>query len=176
MTKRQNEQNDRFNALPHNKQRVEIAKDVLKWISLGKLKPTAGSYLWIPNKKTRIVKTNNPEGSFQDLVMRDSFKCDVCAKGALFVCAVARKDKVLNNNTRGMNNSSILAEKLGGVFSAEQLALIEAEFEGSMLDSDFDDPGFMPSLSKSLSDRMRLIAIMQNIIKNNGTFKPIAKK
>ena len=176
MTKRQKEQNDRFNALPHNKQRVEIAKDVLKWLALGRIKAGAGSYIFIRNAKARIDRKENPEGSFQDLVKRDSFTCDVCAKGALFVCAVARKDKVKNNQMRGFNGNELSA-KLGGVFSPEQLALIEAEFEGNVIDTDIIyDYTFIPSIDRGLSDRMRLKAIMQNIIKNNGTFKPVAKK
>ena len=48
MTKRQKEQNDRFNALPHNKQRVEIAKDVLKWLAIGRVQARNyhGSQIW----------------------------------------------------------------------------------------------------------------------------------
>lgn len=168
MTKQQKELNDKFNALPHNQQRVEIAKDVIKWLELGKLTPMRGDYLKLPNKFANKVDRDYT-GSFQDIVKSRGFNCEVCAKGAILACTVNRKDGVTNGKVLSGFSGATLSEKLGGVFSPDQLELIENAFEDFGRGSAVGAHDFY---IKHNSSRKRMIAIMRNIIRNDGTFIP----
>lgn len=175
--------NAAFRALDPARKRVAIAKDVLRWLANGKLKP-GYAYLDIPEFY------DNP----RDIV--NGGTCEACAVGSLFACAVERGDAG-GTVRRSPTSSHLLGEdaieihrKLAGLFEPEQLALIEAAFETedrlpvttiqAVLGSEIyrDHPkaqeyfrkawDFCPSQERD--ERMRLI--MGNIIANKGAFVP----
>jgi hypothetical protein len=122
-------------------------------------------------------------------------QCSCCALGGMFMSCT-----LYNNNTT-VENLSYAGEDIGDVilnednteplpnglnkfFSVAQLKLIEQTFEGDQgaINSGMDDgtgeiiDKFSPQAeafyTKYKKPKDRLIAIMQNIIANNGTFKP----
>lgn len=122
-------------------------------------------------------------------------QCSCCALGGLFMSCT-----LYNNNTTvenlsfagedlgdllvGSSHAEILPNGLDKFFSLAQLRLIEQTFEGdngaviSGVDCEtgevFDKfpPRAAAFYDKYKKPKDRLIAIMQNIIDNNGTFKP----
>ena len=189
LTKSINRANAAFAKMTKAQQRVTIAKDVIAGIKAKRLVANHDVYLGLGHKEENAID-DNPEGSLQEQ-LKSIPECTVCAKGALFVCTVARRNQVKNEELPGYYhenwNGDALSGLLGGVFSPYQLRLIETEFEGE--DIEYDGDGreinakmFSPKynnngfINKDYMADTRLIAIMRNIIKNNGTFKPVAKK
>lgn len=173
--------NAAFSKLPLYKQRVEIAKDVLKWISTEKLAPKMGTYFLI-NGDSYGNRYSKPDGSLQEtlLGMSTDEKCDVCAKGAIFACTVARKNEVKNGFNISWDDGSSpksISKVLGGVFSSAQLRLIEVEFERRDIEWVKGDRTKMRNIKPKmdmggLGPTTRMVRIMKNIIKNKGWFKP----
>jgi hypothetical protein len=109
--------------------------------------------------------------------------CNCCALGAMFMSCT-----LYNNQTTAadfnhevhwfdeyIQDGMPLANGLNKFFSKTQLKLIEAYFEGGA--GAFDAPlthGDKIKLWVEVypGDQTRLAAIMQNIVDNNGTFKP----
>lgn len=163
--------NAKFFTLTSEQQRVVIAKDVLKQLSLHKMHPSPGAYVIGPPVRTESDRMNG-----------DS--CKVCALGALFACAVelhgGGKYKFWVPSRR------IIAEYLEPYFSKDQLGLIESAFEvnaswgectddaqkaedfGAQFGHKYNCKGY-PRFDTATA---RMKAIMQNIIANNGTFVP----
>lgn len=142
------------------KERIAIAKDALAWIKAGALTPIKGSYI-IAEKK---VLYEDRGKQLRDIVLGP---CKVCARGCLFIAKAVRYDNVLASQLQqAAYNDGPLSEH----FDADQLNLIEYVYEG--WDTQFiysDDINWM---TKYPSNTIRLIAILKNIIKNKGTFKP----
>lgn len=168
--------NAKFYAASPAEQRVTIAKDVLTWLRLKKLVPVAGQYL------TEMPGTTPKE---DDRVNGDS--CHACALGALFACAVERQPVGVTNFWNEPNNvgNSFMHKHLQPYFDEKQLGLIEAAFECRHMwateagnDTDAATRAFNFGMNAG-SDRLngsdaakRMEAIMRNIIKNSGEFKP----
>jgi hypothetical protein len=161
------------------KQRVAIAKDVIKQIKLGKIVLGGGYWSsWEPKKVA-------------DTLPLKKTTCRVCAMGAVFAAKVLRNGSDLVNAS--VNDQAII-EDLKGVFTAKQLRLIETAYEGGFCgDGDSDRPsekqekrarGFYTAHSPVYNENFdteddaeameqsRMVAIMKNVIRNEGTFKP----
>jgi hypothetical protein len=167
--------------------RVAIARDVIKQLNSKKLRVTTDQ----GNFFTTKVKTPNPD--IQEIVKNSKF-CTVCAVGALFACTVQKHNSLeINYSTDGDYDYQELRlhygfgthEKtffyLNQYFTKAQLASIEYCYELGNGATDYEDineylnKGEINELvrfGKSFtSKKARLIAIMKNIIKNNGDFK-----
>ncbi len=177
--------NAAFRALDPAKKRVAIARDVLKWLAIGKLTPGM-AYVDIDN-------WFDPDYEFsRDIV--NGGTCQACAVGALFLCAVERGDaggtiRSGGNRLHG-GDAPQLHKQLKSIFEPEQLALIEAAFETkyrfpnvtlqSILGEEAhrecqaaeDFFGKAWDFCESVEREERLPLIMQNIIANKGTFIP----
>lgn len=175
--------NEEFLSLPKDKQRVEIARDVLRHLVTHKLVATNGSWLRNPAIDMTKYDLNTQVKS----VLEPLERCQVCALGGLFASAVlranattvedyiplyAKEDKALyipDNSYYILADFTTISAYLSRFFDQDQLKDIESAFErgeGGVAEDllaqyyapDVDDP----------EDRMRLI--MNNIIDNNGTF------
>jgi hypothetical protein len=144
-------------------------------------------------------KLDASEGSAADvrrLYLENKIQqCSCCALGGMFMSCT------LYNNSTTVESLGFAGDDIGGAlykssepgsisngldkfFSVEQLRLIEQTFEGNngvVTGGERDDDGgefdkFSPRseafYTKYKKPKDRLIAIMQNIVKNNGTFKP----
>lgn len=157
-------------SMPKAEARVEIAKDVLEGLKRGKLKATKGKYL--------EFAINKPAYSMFEFraELPSIGQCQVCALGGLFVALVGRvNDCKMQVDGSGERSGSVdceklakyFSEKLAKYFSEEQLHLIENHFEGWM-----NYPGGRTYLETWPDPTERMTAIMKNIVKNKGTFKP----
>lgn len=179
--------NAEYKTLTRAEKRVMIARDVIAALRAKALDAKEGSYVYIDTTRTterywggtyetnvynKFLKDSDQSESFQKL-LPSLPDCKVCAKGAIFVCAVARQNKVETAKADDVREfeGEALSENLRGIFSARQLDLIEAEFERE--DMQFTlGPGWEPVMKEREDPTERMIAIMKNIIRNKGTFAP----
>lgn len=162
--------------------RVAIAKDVIETLEIGRMKATAGTYYeldeWIEGANESF------ETAALSVRKRGNTECRVCAIGAAAVCAVGLYDEApeleLNWQTSWSAhdvNSWDMRNVLARWFTRKQLDLIECAFEG---DDDFTAGGSSQDArdrairfgERSEDDRDRLVSIMQNIVRNKGSFRP----
>ena len=165
-------------SLPKNKARVEIAKDVIAALALNRLVANRGSYL--------RLSQNAKDGSLREQL--PNVDCEVCGIGACFVALVARNNDFNLNLTSVMyddfleihNVSDAHMEQLHEYFDDYQLGAIECAFEQTeqpitRLVGVNDCELFQNALEfgeRHIDSENALIAIMQNIIDNDGEFIP----
>jgi hypothetical protein len=108
--------------------------------------------------------------------------CGCCALGAIFVSAVERFNGVrvgVNMDSCRVFGFDDIKRPLRRFFSAEQMKLIEIAFEvggGYFLHKKFK-PAELGLAARNFGFRyddpeQRMVAIMRNIIRNDGEFKP----
>lgn len=142
----------------------------------------------------------NPEDQTRDAFLRgDISKCSCCALGGILMsCTLYNDHQKLKNVDRDTDIEEIIAldegftNGLHKFFSRQQLALIECAFEGgrgwflafregnrvaadNALLQNVPKTTLLNALKykrKYRSTSKRMITIMQNIIRNNGTFTP----
>lgn len=163
--------------------RIAIAKDVLKHIKAGALIPTSGWYF--KSSEVRDVQREIPFTETRELQeLLQGKTCQVCAKGALFISDILKNDDFQVGTYTDIDEGGIMCDRLEGIFERGQLDLIECAFEGGTVTDATgilsDDNGNTPLADKAekFHDKNNddsekiLTAIMKNIIKNDGTFKP----
>lgn len=161
--------------------RIAIAKDVLKQLAAKKIK--AKQRVYGEFKLKALVK----EGDDLQTILKTNLKtksCDACALGAAMISYVRLYDKVkvgeevhpddYSPKELAMDRPELT---LGKVFPPEQLDLIEAAFEHdgglvyySVSELELENAKDFGRHFKSSYNRLK--AIMGNIVKNKGTFKP----
>ena len=184
-----NQLNEEFKKATKAQKRVMIAKDVLAQIKAERYFPERGEWvrpLWSDDQKSIDIKLD-PNSSIKDAFKSKAINsCQVCALGGLFMSCTN-----LNNNTtvQDMKTEYYLGEVvqdndkisngLNRIFTRKQLMLIETYFEGGegyfkgySEYFSYSDEKLLVTFFKSYHDDERLKMIMQNIIDNNGTFKP----
>lgn len=180
--------NEWFSSLSKADKRVEIAKDILIQLDKENYEAHSGIYVYISNfdidnKKNLLAFEDDIQANFDKMNT-----CEVCAIGAC-IMSIARLG---NSLTFGdvididiENDNDNVENKIKSIFSPKQMSLIEAYFEGRHSDFMFTgsmnigveldniDLGKAATFSdKYPNDSERLRLIFQNIIDNNGTFKP----
>jgi len=151
--------------IPKAEARVLIAQDVLNQLNLKKIIATKGKYFEF---KGGVFDDND---FLHEVIARSP--CEVCALGSLYYSRVQlaneTKCDVVRSPAYGrdinlINNSGTMDEDLLRYFDGEQLAEIESFFEGwsEALEFAYNNP----------DPEIRMRKIMQNIIDNNGDFKP----
>jgi len=157
LARRTKASNAKYAQMSRAEKRVTIAKDVIKAIAAEQIIPTHGDYFSLSS----YSYYPDDQASLQDLLPTLP-ACNVCAKGAILICGVARQNKVTYGQADdwGTYHGARLSRVLGGVFSPTQLSLIEEAFEDAR---DANGEETNATMTK----------IMKNIVKNGGTFKPI---
>lgn len=167
--------NKRFEKASPAAKRVIIAKDVLKWLGEGKITPSPGTYLSdYLRDPTGQEYLRDPETN--ELVVGRKLddrvnggRCAACALGAVFACSVERLGGVYD--FWNMSSNKMVA-KLEPFFSGDQLRLIECAFE-KFIDNPADPTGAAREFGERYDNpKPRMVAIMENIIANKGTFIP----
>lgn len=159
----------KFNKLTAAGKRVAIAKDAKAQI-LAKKITVAHCYLE-PRGATDTIN--------QERLLKPTTRCSACAAGSLLIATVRIANKW---ESWGDASAHEVAEGLLCYFSSRQIAMIESAFE-----ADYSMPatyvvgesysnaarkGADSTISKIKGNRKRLLAILNNIIRNKGTFKP----
>lgn len=143
-----------YNSQKKAAERVAIAKDALAWVEAGTLIPTKGTYVSPEHYPNDVVDAGKQ--------LRDVFlgKCEVCVKGALLLAKAVRFDNVL-----AVEMSRGREQALREHFSDEQITMVEDYFESAQWQL------YGGTLANG-SPEGRMVAILQNIIDNEGTFCP----
>lgn len=176
-----------FAKLPKKEKAVLVAKDIIAQIKVKKFLPKHQGYV-----AQTFLQVDEEEDAQKELLTNKSLKCTVCALGACAL-SIARlgnslsiADLVAMDNTWS-DNADPVKESLVSVFDPIALYYIEKAYEtGSstplsedILDNyyhidkwDIDDSNAINFGNKYPNSEKRLIAIMENVIANNGVFVP----
>lgn len=168
-----------FNKLSKAEKRVVIAKDALAQLRLNKWSARMGLYVQFGNG----INVANKENAQLCKILPKGGKCEVCARGALFLSAVRKFNdfKVSQlelayeqDEVRDIGSYEFRKYELG-FFTRAQIKLIEAAFEGY----DFISSSWPKAVQdgcrhfyENFTTQTRLEAILKNIVRNKGTFKP----
>jgi hypothetical protein len=184
-------QNAAFKKMTATQKRIAIAKDVLKSLKNGKLVANTGSYCeWDMNsEKMNTLEEGSVE--LQDLMVGGVIEsCHVCAIGSIFTSKVMLGDdfrvgiekEYYSGSRLRVEDISCSDDKmitaLKGIFTESQLRLMEFAFEGNdICNNHLSKPEKFKERLRDFyhnyySSHERLVAIMKNIIKNEGVFKP----
>lgn len=169
------------------KLRVRVAKDVLQTLKGNMMVRRGTGYLFINNSEFQKIKEKISNRSSKKIAGKiKNQNCTVCALGACFLSLVSLDnefnfDQDMDLSTKiGWENSQAplsksLFKRLLKVFSLIQLFMIEAAFETYHIKQNtraiLKATRFCENLY-SFHPPIVLEAIMKNIIKNEGTFKP----
>lgn len=184
--------NRKFKASAVAEKRVLIAKDVIAQVKAGRFKVASGNWVAPLTRSGSDLSVDRFEGdeSVQKLFLEgDIPKCQCCALGAMFMSCT-----LYNNKTTAIELEYVrfsfsdyveegsFTNGLSKFFSKDQLILIESAFEGN--GGHFElDVGILEGvelegdktskwMDRLPNDKKRLVAIMENIIKNKGKFVP----
>ena len=175
-----------FDKATPNQQRVMIAQDVLDQIKAKRYVAESGTWVDAYYNDDDIKKTDSVQKLFAEHKIES---CRVCALGGLFMSCTNLNNnvsvKTLENITgvtdcqnlgQRISNNKKLPNGLNRIFSKEQLILIETYFEansGWFIDRSTSDTTSPDDFYDAYPDAYdRLVEIMENIIKNDGTFIP----
>ena len=165
---------------------LDLAKEVVKLITLKKLKPTTGIYLDLGKANFNRFAG----GSLQKALQAPAFKnCEACGIGGFFLAYVDKKNEVeippkiqeefgynRENISTCMNDDDDMVEKMEGIISERQLRLIECAFECTNVnDAVYDDiaEAAARAFGKQYSSATkRMLAIAENLIDHKGKFCP----
>ena len=175
--------NKAFEKATKPERRVMVAKDVLEQLKKRQLVAMAGRYVGLQFMPT--YSSLNP-----NLDIKENYdkvqECHVCALGAC-IMATTRFTNQLNFEDVGRTSDEMAITKVSNVltdiFTPEQLHIIEIAFEGHQSGERFavnvlgelllnreQEKKCRDFYESYHNDDKRLIAIMENIIKNKGEF------
>jgi len=187
--------NAKFGQLTKAQQRVAIAKDVIAALKAQRLFARTGTWARIGRDCPVSLEKLSVGTELQGVFNQPNVSCDACALGACFVSAVKLgNDCKLTADARdngefnfylpsdGGGDQTGMSRTLSRYFDEEQLSLIECAFEvgegalGKPYDKFPDDSDIVDRAAEFGEgfdyDHDRMEAIMNNIINNNGEFKP----
>lgn len=166
---------EQFALLPSAAKRVEIAKDVIMHLETDKILAMHSGYASIPDVFN--IRKWSLDTDVRDVINAAQHPCAVCALGAIFIADVIKRDNLSIAKYESMSGSTNVRDKVKDYFEDEQLSLIETAYEktcmGAILPNSWEAVAFGRSIQ---SANERLVAIMENIIENYGTFVPKIKK
>lgn len=172
-----------LNRMSKKAARIAIAKDVLARLRYRNIETR--TYM---NGLENISSWNslNDDVNAQNHIKELEKNCQVCALGSMFLSHIRVFDKIMMSELTDDRDN--LTSVLSDYFDQKQLDLIECAFEGELVvdenyyeetDSDVWPPIYPTEVEeakkyiiKYRDDKKRLRAIMINVIRNNGVFKP----
>lgn len=187
----------KFNALPRSQRAVLVAQDVIQHIERGLLTITTGNYFQLLNKrKNHLAATANLTIDAKKAFLNKEVHCEVCGRGALFISAICFRNELTlgqayNCDFGNDRDTGSATKYMRKEFSKHQQALIEMAFENNTFYAPDSERDYnyvirwresilrecrerltkLPAYQKQ-QDAYLLIKICENIIENNGTFKP----
>jgi len=171
-----------FLALPLEKQRVAIAKDVLEQLRLEHFVANGGSYKTIHYESGKELWNFPLEKSMQTVLKEEVKTCYVCARGAILLSTIRKSNECTVEDFRcntDYEGGNIIERKY---FNSIELSSMERVFENwdncNKEEQQFAD--FLTEKTRefnyieksNLSQRIRLAGICRNIIENDGAWVP----
>lgn len=152
--------------------RVFLANTCVKLMEHG-LKVSKGDYIKSPSLEKSIPRIGQ-RTDFKNM-LENASDVSVCGAGILLYADILLRGDYDIYSSSKINNIGLsdVAKRLF-YFSENQLKDIESSFEGKWAFSN-DDKSTMPAIifgTRITDDKRRMAAILQNIIANQGTFKP----
>lgn len=151
------------NANPRER-RLMIAKDVLAQVEAGRIIAKQGTLI-----KTGFLDSKQPHRELKEIFWEREDPCECCALGSIFLVTVERKDNICFASHAIYGPQVMMEQVIRDEFPLDQILLIEQAFERGK--------GFYSESVNAIAWGMkyadpteRLIAIMENIIRNNGNF------
>lgn len=162
-----------FNKLSKSEKKIAIIKDVLLRLKKQNIVAERGDFMKIP-----YLFEGKNNFNLKDFINNKETKdCEVCAKGALFCSWVGINNEFTSKDNVNAENDSKSILVMSSVFTLKQLSLIETAFEckyfpwnEKLTDKEIDKCSDFGE--KYQEDGDRLVAILKNMLKNNGVFKP----
>ena len=156
--------------------RVLIAKDVLTQLKLRRIKAKTGRYINLSYE----VESKFYGEEFQPLFLQRKIpRCTACALGAIMIsCTAFNNNQKVGDPALGCNlgqmikDGDLISNGSTDIFTLEQLSLIEQAFEQGAGEFFGAAPKTVEFGRGYRTDSSRLKAIMENIIRNKGTFIP----
>lgn len=160
-----------------SEKRVALAEDVIKHVRAEFMIVESGTYAAMDYYKSR----GHEELGAREFLKENKNSCTVCAKGALMCANILERNECSVGDFDAGNLT--IKSRLRGIFGSGQLDLIECCFEQSVQYDEanilWTETGRSKLAERAIkmggrytTDKGRLVGIMKNIIKNNGTFKP----
>lgn len=153
--------------------RVAVAKDVIKSLQDGIFSPSPRAFVDSDSPSGLDRKYEEPTQAWAERILSGP-DCKVCARGGMMLCKLSKYNHWSpRTHFDGFVTRRDTALALSDCFTKRQLNKIEAAYE-LWSDKAGGSPLKFGLRFKYKGDRMQ--AIMQNIIDNNGDFKPGAEK
>ncbi len=178
-----------FSRMNAAQKRVAIARDAVKQIRAKQFVMDTGTWCeFAPGLPEQFFKTVDAQAMFNGTatIKIPQPVCRTCALGAALVSSVRLFDRFKFSNTDVKTKE--VTKQLGQFFSAKQMLLIETAYEQRSWDdrTRWCDLGLYPNnvmteqennVAQTFGlnyrrDTDRALAIFQNIVRNNGEFKP----
>lgn len=157
------DRNYRFRKMPRNRQRMAIARDVIKFLDERKIIATRGTYFEFTSRSP--ANKASDETQLKEFLQIPTVKCEVCAIGSVFAAAVMGRGvngqrTVLTSDPWGYRrldcpSRPYMVSELRPYFSAREMTELEEYFENT---SEFE----------GLDDDEALRSAMEHIIATNG--------
>lgn len=173
--------NKLFEALSPAEKRVAIAQDVLDGLRRGFYTATPGTYCHESDPLKNRLRDLDVGQQIQPVLLKAAPKCQVCAVGSCMVSAI-RLGNDEKQTYSGQDGELPHAYNTAGKhFSYAQLNLMERCFEESGIDDRKIVAAYFENKAQERAAELalrfpkakdRLAAIMKNIIRNKGEFKP----
>ena len=171
--------------------RLTICQDALEQIKIKQYRPITGIYV-----DSNLQGLDEEETQLQ--LISNSVTCNCCALGSLLLSGTRCKNSVDGNSIEDADNAFI-KDYLDDIFDRDNLMLVEVAFERDTYfdeNNDIDEPyecdfdtkaeykdaakeyNSLPAVKavafgeRYKDDTKRLVAILENMIKNKGVFKP----
>lgn len=169
--------------------RIAVAKDVLRQLKLKFYTARKGNYFELGLLHESIEKAPKELQEALKTVKKKGAVCEVCALGGCFASMVNLGNSFTTKKAFGGNSidefdtnidDSVFRGFIRKVFSKKQIVLIECAFEKASFPASFENISeHTDEIEQAISfgerhkgDEERMVAIMENIIKNKGEFKP----
>lgn len=166
------ERNAKFKAATPAEKRVMISTDVLDQLTAKKIKAAHAGWALLT-----FSAPQNPKHEVCNII--DNAQCTCCALGAMMLSEVRINDKLkigalMDDGGSGVDFRMYHGgdeDRLCDFFDYQQLSLIESAYERGTGRYDGTERSVSFGERYKTPER-RLRAIMENIVANNGTFKP----
>lgn len=165
--------NQAFAKLTKAQKRVRIAQDVIAQVKLGQIKAQHNTY--IDESQFDNGDTDLSGRQLSELVGDRS--CDACGIGSVFIATVRRRD-AFEYDGCGVGDADML-DYLRDFWDPQQLRLIEAAFDTPQIPLGAKEQAAVAfrrmyedvEAEEDNADEL-LVKIMENVIRNRGTFRP----